>query len=88
VAGIGVLAAEPSHVGGLTNQLGRGEHAAAVDRQQRGRAPVDVLFQLDLELDDLPVEFPTALHELAGEAGDDPVEAVDDHGGSGQVLGA
>ena len=37
VARVGVLGAEPPHVGGLANQLGRSEHPTASKRQQRRR---------------------------------------------------
>jgi hypothetical protein len=64
------------HAGGLPDHHRRGQHTAAWDQQQGGSDPTDEFAQFGLEGVDLTVELVAADQQVAGEASDHAVEAV------------
>ena len=89
-----VLVAEAVDAGGLADDDGSGQHAAAGNGEQAGGQSPDEATELGLERVDLKVQLSAAQQQpRAGEAGHDTVEALEyagefgDDAGSAQAAG-
>ena len=73
VSCVGVGGAEAVDAGGLADDLGGGQRAAAADREQRGRERADAGRDLLFKGSDLKCQLAAALDEFAGEPSDEIV---------------